>query len=154
VERPYVVRVLGRQRGHQGDRAPAQGYHGLDIGLDPGTASRIVAAYAEDARSWLHLTHDSTSPARPPAAQPLWPRGPLGADIWQNTAPDGREGGSSEVGDSMKQYMCVICGYIYDEAKGVPDEGLPPGTRWEDVPLNWKCPECGAGKEDFEMIEI
>ena len=45
-------------------------------------------------------------------------------------------------------------GYIYDEAKGLPDEGLPPGTRWEDVPLNWKCPECGAGKEDFEMIEI
>jgi len=54
----------------------------------------------------------------------------------------------------MKVYMCVICGYIYDEAKGVPDEGIPSGTRWEDVPINWKCPECGAGKEDFEMMEI
>ena len=54
----------------------------------------------------------------------------------------------------MKQYMCVICGYIYDEAKGVPDEDIAPGTRWEDVPLNWQCPECGAGKEDFEMVEI
>lgn len=54
----------------------------------------------------------------------------------------------------MKQYMCVICGFIYDEAKGLPDEGIPPGTRWEDVPMNWKCPECGAGKEDFELVEI
>ena len=57
-------------------------------------------------------------------------------------------------GSEMKTYMCVICGYVYDEAKGVPDEGIAPGTQWEDVPLNWKCPECGAGKEDFEMMEI
>jgi rubredoxin len=56
--------------------------------------------------------------------------------------------------DPMKTYMCVICGYVYDEAKGDPDHGLEPGTRWEDVPLNWTCPECGAGKEDFEMTEI
>ena len=54
----------------------------------------------------------------------------------------------------MKTYMCVICGYIYDEAKGAPDEGIAPGTRWEDIPINWQCPECGAGKEDFEMMEI
>ena len=40
----------------------------------------------------------------------------------------------------MKVYMCVICGYVYDEAKGVPEEGISPGTRWEDVPINWKCP--------------
>jgi rubredoxin len=54
----------------------------------------------------------------------------------------------------MKKYMCVICGFIYDEAEGAPDAGIAPGTRWDDVPLNWKCPECGAGKEDFEMVEI
>ena len=54
----------------------------------------------------------------------------------------------------MKRYMCVICGFIYDESKGLPDEGIPPGTKWDDVPLNWKCPECGAGKEDFEMVEV
>jgi rubredoxin len=54
----------------------------------------------------------------------------------------------------MKQYMCVICGYIYDEAKGDPEHGIPPGTHWDDVPLNWTCPECGASKEDFEMVEI
>ena len=55
---------------------------------------------------------------------------------------------------AMKKYMCLICGYIYDEAEGAPDEGIPPGTRWEDVPPNWTCPECGARKEDFEMIEF
>ncbi len=54
----------------------------------------------------------------------------------------------------MKSYMCVICGFIYDEAAGLPQEGIPPGTTWDDIPLNWKCPECGAGKEDFEMIEV
>jgi len=57
-------------------------------------------------------------------------------------------------GGLMKTYMCVICGYVYDEAKGVPDEGIAPGTKWEEVPLNWQCPECGAGKDDFEMMEI
>ncbi len=50
--------------------------------------------------------------------------------------------------------MCVICGFVYDEAKGLPEEGFPPGTRWEDVPVDWTCPECGARKEDFEMVEI
>lgn len=54
----------------------------------------------------------------------------------------------------MKKYMCLICGWIYDEETGSPEEGIAPGTRWEDVPPNWTCPECGARKEDFEMIEL
>ncbi|NHA16119.1 rubredoxin [Thioalkalivibrio sp. XN279] len=54
----------------------------------------------------------------------------------------------------MKAYMCVICGYVYEEAEGDPDGGVAPGTKWDDVPLSWRCPDCGAGKEDFEMIEI
>jgi|TARA_R110001583_G_scaffold195503_3_gene374491 rubredoxin len=54
----------------------------------------------------------------------------------------------------FKTYMCLICGFIYDEAAGLPDEGIAPGTRWEDVPPNWTCPECEARKEDFELIEI
>lgn len=54
----------------------------------------------------------------------------------------------------MKKYMCLICGWIYDEEKGWPDDGIPPGTPWEDVPLLWSCPECGAAKSDFEMVEI
>ena len=54
----------------------------------------------------------------------------------------------------MKSYMCVICGWIYNEIDGVPEEGITPGTKWEDVPVNWACPDCGARKEDFEMVEI
>jgi rubredoxin len=55
---------------------------------------------------------------------------------------------------AMKTYMCVICGYIYDEANGDVSAGLAPGTLWQDVPASWRCPDCGAGKDDFEMVEI
>ena len=54
----------------------------------------------------------------------------------------------------MRTWMCLICGWIYDEEAGLPEEGIAPGTRWEDVPPNWVCPECGARKEDFELIEV
>ena len=53
-----------------------------------------------------------------------------------------------------RKYMCVICGWVYDEEKGAPNEAIEPGTRWEDVPWNWQCPDCGAIKDDFEMMEI
>ena len=53
-----------------------------------------------------------------------------------------------------KTWMCLICGWIYDEAAGAPDHGIAPGTPWEQVPMNWTCPECGARKEDFEMVAI
>ena len=55
---------------------------------------------------------------------------------------------------AMKTYMCLICGYIYSEEEGDLEAGIDPGTRWDDVPLSWRCPDCGAGKEDFEMVEI
>ncbi|MBU3649624.1 MAG: rubredoxin [Limnohabitans sp.] len=53
-----------------------------------------------------------------------------------------------------KTWMCLICGWIYDEAAGAPDHGIAPGTPWEEVPMNWTCPECGARKEDFEMVPV
>jgi rubredoxin len=55
---------------------------------------------------------------------------------------------------TYRTWMCLICGWIYDEAAGAPEEGIAPGTRWEDVPMNWTCPECGARKDDFEMVEV
>ncbi|PCI52884.1 MAG: rubredoxin-NAD(+) reductase [Gammaproteobacteria bacterium] len=54
----------------------------------------------------------------------------------------------------MKTWLCIICGLIYDERKGWPDDGIAPGTRWEDVPDDWLCPDCQVGKEDFEMLAI
>ena len=53
-----------------------------------------------------------------------------------------------------KSWMCLICGWIYNEEAGLPAEGIAPGTCWEALPINWTCPECGARKEDFEMIQI
>ncbi|MBQ4061509.1 MAG: rubredoxin [Christensenellaceae bacterium] len=50
----------------------------------------------------------------------------------------------------MKKYECVICGYIYDEEKGDPENGIAPGTAFEDLPEDWECPLCSVGKEDFE----
>ena len=50
----------------------------------------------------------------------------------------------------MKTYVCTICGYIYDEAKGDEEQGLAPGTKWEDVPEDFVCPLCGVGKDQFE----
>ncbi|AVO43217.1 rubredoxin [Simplicispira suum] len=53
-----------------------------------------------------------------------------------------------------KTWMCLICGWLYEEVKGYPEEGIPAGTPWEQVPDSWLCPECGAGKQDFEMVQI
>jgi len=53
-----------------------------------------------------------------------------------------------------KSWMCLICGWMYNEEAGLPEEGIAAGTHWDDVPINWTCPECGARKEDFEMVQI
>ncbi len=50
----------------------------------------------------------------------------------------------------MDSWVCIVCGYVYDPETGDPDNGVPPGTAWEDVPDDWLCPICGASKEDFE----
>ena len=50
----------------------------------------------------------------------------------------------------MVKYVCSICGFIYDEAKGIPEAGIAPGTVWGDLPEDWICPLCGASKSEFE----
>ncbi|EKQ55028.1 MULTISPECIES: rubredoxin [unclassified Clostridium] len=50
----------------------------------------------------------------------------------------------------MEKYICTVCGYIYDEAEGDPDNGVAPGTKFEDIPEDWVCPLCGVPKSDFE----
>jgi len=52
-----------------------------------------------------------------------------------------------------KKYVCVICGYIYDEELGDPESGINPGTLWGDVPDDWTCPDCGSSKDDFDLLE-
>jgi rubredoxin-NAD+ reductase len=53
----------------------------------------------------------------------------------------------------MSKWECIVCGLVYDEKEGWPDDGIAPGTKWEDVPEDWLCPDCGVGKEDFELLE-
>ena len=50
---------------------------------------------------------------------------------------------------NMDKYVCDLCGYIYDPAEGDPDNGVAPGTPWEQVPADWVCPLCGVGKDQF-----
>lgn len=50
----------------------------------------------------------------------------------------------------MEKYICVVCGYIYDEAAGDPDNGVAPGTKFDDIPDEWLCPLCGVPKTEFE----
>ena len=54
----------------------------------------------------------------------------------------------------MAKYECTVCGYIYDESLGEPEHGIVPGTKWEDIPADWCCPDCGVAKADFEMMAI
>jgi rubredoxin len=51
-----------------------------------------------------------------------------------------------------RKYQCGVCGYIYDEAEGDEDGGIAPGTRWEDIPDDWRCPECGVEKSEYFLM--
>lgn len=53
----------------------------------------------------------------------------------------------------MPKYICNVCGYEYDPEVGDPDSDIAPGTPFEAIPHDWVCPTCGAGKEDFEVVE-
>ena len=53
----------------------------------------------------------------------------------------------------MQKYVCLVCGYIYDPAEGDPDNDVDPGTKFEDIPDDWVCPVCGAGKDQFEETD-
>ncbi len=60
----------------------------------------------------------------------------------------------ADADQALKRLLCLGCGFLYDEALGLPEHGLAPGTRWDDVPADWVCPDCGAPKHLFEMVVI
>ena len=57
----------------------------------------------------------------------------------------------SVLSEAYRTYQCATCGFIYEEAEGLPSEGFPPGTHWEDIPDSWICPDCGMSKAQFDM---
>ena len=52
-----------------------------------------------------------------------------------------------------QKYICIVCNYVYDPAVGMPEDGIPAGTAFADIPDDWECPDCGVSKEDFEVME-
>ena len=72
---------------------------------------------------------------------------------WSNEMSDERLREEQTTND-YKLFVCVQCGFEYDEEKGWPEDGIAPGTRWDDIPDDWSCPDCGAAKSDFEMVEV
>lgn len=52
-----------------------------------------------------------------------------------------------------RKWLCMVCDYVYDEAMGDPEHGLAPGTRFEEIPDNWSCPDCGVTKDDFGLLD-
>jgi rubredoxin len=60
----------------------------------------------------------------------------------------------SRPGRRTTRWRCAICGFEYDEAQGLPHEGLSPGTAWDDIPDSWTCPDCGVRKTDFCMLPL
>jgi rubredoxin---NAD+ reductase len=55
---------------------------------------------------------------------------------------------------AYRKWACAVCGYIYNEAQGDPDEGFPPGTRFEAIPDDWSCPDCGVSKRSFRLLTL
>ena len=62
------------------------------------------------------------------------------------------DNGASMATVANRQWICQLCGHIYDEAIGDPAQGIAPGTRLEELPDSWCCPDCGASRDDFELV--
>lgn len=60
----------------------------------------------------------------------------------------------TEAALGQRAWMCLVCGFMYFEALGLPEDGIAPGTRWEEIPDSWECPDCGASKADFVMAPM
>jgi rubredoxin len=112
---------------------------------------------------WIDLTQDEAQRLLESLQARLATGGgtvaPLVVSLDETSAPHAASAGEPPSGhpvsaEDFKQWVCVICGWVYDEAAGLPDEGIAPGTRWADVPADWRCPLCDVGKEDFALVEF
>ncbi len=70
----------------------------------------------------------------------------------KETPPEDTKKESSGETKGSGKFRCKVCGYIYDPEKGDSDNGIKPGTPFKDLPADWKCPECGVNKDQFEEI--
>jgi rubredoxin len=109
----------------------------------------------EEARSLFDALKAYLETSRAPIATPLVVSLD-GTESAQPTiaaaAPSTGAGSLSTI--EFRQWVCVICGWVYDEATGCPEEGIAPGTRFTDISTDWRCPLCDVGKEDFAVVEF
>lgn len=84
--------------------------------------------------------------------------GPQGLEAlilnFPRVTPRAEDSEAPSAATGFKKWQCLLCAFSYDEAEGIPEEGIPAGTRWADVPDSWTCVDCGAAKRDFEMVEV
>lgn len=88
----------------------------------------------------------------PPPLSPLAKPGNQRHVALTDTIHHGR-GTAREDTAMRRKWQCDVCGFLYDETTGLPGEGIPPGTDWDDLPGDWVCPDCAAGKEEFHALE-
>ncbi|CAG9260654.1 rubredoxin [Paraburkholderia unamae] len=108
---------------------------------------------AEEATALLETLHAKLA-ARESTAAPLVVTLDTPRENAAQETPANGAAAAAAADDGFKQWVCVICGWVYDEAAGAPDDGLAPGTRWADVPDDWRCPLCDVGKEDFALVDF
>jgi rubredoxin len=121
------------------------------LGRGADGANSTNGASGTDATTGLHAAHGIEAPLVFSLDGDSTNHAEHANDAAQNdTEPTVTATPSSE----FRQWVCVICGWVYDEAAGCPEDGLAPGTRWEDVPDDWRCPLCDVGKADFALVEF
>ncbi len=112
--------------------------------------------------TWVQIGHIMTRQKHDPTyqyVQPLPGEKRTGAPAISTAAAKEKAstttvGSNEQPRPTSRRWECSVCGFIYDEALGLPEEGIAPGTAWEDIPDDWCCPDCGVSKADFEMVEI
>jgi flavin reductase (DIM6/NTAB) family NADH-FMN oxidoreductase RutF/rubredoxin len=109
--------------------------------VDAGTHIIFIGeiAEAETLQEGVSMTYAYYQQAKRGGAPPVAP-----TQIRQVKEADGKEG--------MGKYECLVCNYVYDPSEGDPEHGIAPGTAFEDIPEDWVCPVCGAGKSEFERL--
>ncbi len=127
----------------------------LDVGTHTIFVGEVVAAEVlRPGKPMTYAYYQEVKRGRAPRAAPTYhaPEGGAGeaAKPAPPSAPDEAAKPAAPVpGPTMKKYVCDVCGYVYDPAAGDPDGKVPPGTPFENLPTDWKCPVCGASKDEF-----
>lgn len=111
-----------------------------------------------DGRTWDALTVMTTRPHEPAWALEAGAQGlkALVLNFSRRTQAPVADVAAATTGAPVGErvWQCLLCAFVYDESQGLPDDGIAPGTPWEQVPDTWSCPDCSATKADFEMVEI